>query len=80
VHFLDSPEQGLLVTPLWAPIAPRGGGTYIATDGVDMIAKYLAEHPEGVLPTGLSFTPSDWESKYKEKQEHPGVSNSQMRQ
>lgn len=23
-----------------------------------MIAKYLSEHPEGVLPTGLSFTPS----------------------
>ena len=23
-----------------------------------MIAKYLAKHPEGVMPTGLSFTPS----------------------
>jgi hypothetical protein len=72
VHFLDSPEQALLVTPLWAPIEPRGGGTYIATDGVDMIANYLAAHPEGVLPTGLSFTPTDWEARgYKEHSEHP---------
>jgi hypothetical protein len=52
VHFLDSPEQALLVTPLWAPIKPRGGGTYIATDGIELIANYLAEHPEGVVPSG----------------------------
>ncbi|KAH7927759.1 hypothetical protein BV22DRAFT_1031378 [Leucogyrophana mollusca] len=58
VHFLDSPEQGLLVIPIFSDIEPRGGGTYICTDGIDMIAKYLAAHPEGVLPTGLSFTPS----------------------
>jgi hypothetical protein len=72
VHFLDSPEQGLLVTPLWAPIEPRGGGTYIATDGLDMVANYLAAHPEGVLPTGLSLTPTDWEARgYKAHAEHP---------
>ncbi|KAF7437128.1 hypothetical protein PC9H_003962 [Pleurotus ostreatus] len=58
VHFLDSPEQGLLVIPIFSDIQPRGGGTFICTDGLDKIAKYLSEHPEGVLPTGLSFTPS----------------------
>ncbi|EED81036.1 predicted protein [Postia placenta Mad-698-R] len=58
VHFLDSPEQALLVIPLYSDIKPRGGGTYISPDGVDLIAPYLAAHPEGVLPTGLSFTPS----------------------
>jgi hypothetical protein len=34
-----------------------------------MIAKYLAEHPEGVIPTGLSFTPST--STYERHQDHP---------
>jgi len=58
VHFLDSPEQALLVIPLFSDIKPRGGGTYISPDGIDLIAPYLAAHPEGVLPTGLSFTPS----------------------
>lgn len=58
VHFLDSPEQGLLVIPIYSTILPRGGGTYICTDGLNLIANYLAQHPEGVLPTGLSFTPS----------------------
>ncbi|KDQ51201.1 hypothetical protein JAAARDRAFT_62621 [Jaapia argillacea MUCL 33604] len=58
VHYLDSPEQALLVIPVFAEIKPRGGGTYICPEGIDVIAKYLASHPEGVLPTGLSFTPS----------------------
>ncbi|KAH7914289.1 hypothetical protein BJ138DRAFT_1177439 [Hygrophoropsis aurantiaca] len=69
VHFLDSPEQGLLVIPIFSDIEPRGGGTYICTDGIDMIAKYLAAHPEGVLPTGLSFTPST--STYADHKDHP---------
>jgi hypothetical protein len=72
VHFLDSPEQALLVTPLWAPIAPRGGGTYIATDGLDLVAHYLAAHPEGVVPHNLSLTPADWEARgYASRKDHP---------
>lgn len=58
VHYLDSPEQALLVIPIYEEIKPRGGGTYISPDGLNLIARYLASHPEGVLPTGLSFTPS----------------------
>jgi len=57
-HFLDSPEQALLVIPVFSPIKPRGGGTYISPDGINIIANYLAKHPEGGFPTGLSFTPS----------------------
>ncbi|QRV84378.1 phytanoyl-CoA dioxygenase [Ceratobasidium sp. AG-Ba] len=30
--------------------SPRGGGTYIAEDGVGVIARWLRDHPEGVLP------------------------------
>ncbi|KDQ62673.1 hypothetical protein JAAARDRAFT_189966 [Jaapia argillacea MUCL 33604] len=70
VHFLDSPEQGLLVIPVFSDIKPRGGGTYMCPDGIDMIANYLASHPEGVLPTGLSFTPST--STYEDHTQHPG--------
>ncbi|KAF9474296.1 hypothetical protein BDN70DRAFT_815882 [Pholiota conissans] len=69
VHYLDSPEQALLVIPLYTQIKPRGGATYICPEGIDMIAQYLAEHPEGVLPTGLSFTPST--SKYEKNEDHP---------
>lgn len=51
-HFLDSPEQGLLVIAIFSDIAEGGGGTYLACDSVGHIARYLAEHPEGVLPRG----------------------------
>ncbi|RDB28413.1 hypothetical protein Hypma_015216 [Hypsizygus marmoreus] len=71
VHYLDSPEQALLVIPIYSDIAPRGGGTMISPDGISLIARYLAVHPEGVLPTGLSFTPSD--SAYTDpSKEDPG--------
>ncbi|TFK76809.1 hypothetical protein BDN72DRAFT_829974 [Pluteus cervinus] len=69
VHFLDSPEQALLVIPIFAPIAPRGGGTMISPDGLTLIAQYLGAHPEGVLPTGHSFTPSTTVGK---PQDDPG--------
>ena len=49
-HFLDSPEQGLLTLVLWSDIAPRGGGTFIAPDSVGVVARFLASHPEGLLP------------------------------
>ncbi|KAI0322027.1 hypothetical protein OF83DRAFT_81491 [Amylostereum chailletii] len=70
VHYLDSPEQALLVIPIFSDIKPRGGGTYICPDGLNMIAQYLSKHPEGVLPTGLSFTPST--STCAEYQDDPG--------
>ncbi|KAL4933020.1 uncharacterized protein BDV17DRAFT_145304 [Aspergillus undulatus] len=65
-HFLDSPEQALLVIPLFSDIRPRGGGTMICPEGISVIAKHLYDHPEGVAPlmtprgqepqhTGLGF-------------------------
>lgn len=58
VHFLDSPEQALLVIPLFSKIKPRGGGTMIAPDGIQLIARYLYSHPEGVIQTPQSLTPA----------------------
>lgn len=52
-HFLDSPEQGLLVVALFSDLQSRGGGTFVACDSVALVARYLAEHPEGLLPGEL---------------------------
>jgi ectoine hydroxylase-related dioxygenase (phytanoyl-CoA dioxygenase family) len=54
-HFLDSPEQGLLTIVLWTDMHHQGGGTFVAADSVAVVARYLAEHPEGVLPTEFDF-------------------------
>ena len=48
VHFLDSPEQGLLVVPLFSDVLENGGGTVICPDGIPKIAKWLHDHPGGV--------------------------------
>lgn len=49
-HFLDSGDQGLLGVPLLTDVFPEGGGTFIAADSVGVMARYLAAHPEGMLP------------------------------
>ncbi|KAJ3576134.1 hypothetical protein NP233_g628 [Leucocoprinus birnbaumii] len=69
IHYLDSPEQALLVIPLYSDIKPRGGATFIAPDGIDLVAKYLASHPEGVRPSG-AFVPSN--STYENPKDDPG--------
>lgn len=48
LHFLDSPEQGLLTIVLWSDVQSRGGATFVAGDSVGPVARYLALHPEGI--------------------------------
>lgn len=61
VHYLDSPEQALLVIPLFTDIRPGGGGTFICPHAISHIARHLYDNPEGVSPR---FTPrSDPEFK-----------------
>jgi hypothetical protein len=50
-HFLDSREQGLLTVVYWSDVAHKGGGTFLAPDSIAVVARYLAEHPEGVDPS-----------------------------
>lgn len=50
MHYLDSPEQALLVIPLFTDIVPNGGGTIICPEAIPKIANYLYEHPDGVSP------------------------------
>lgn len=52
-HFLDSPEQGLLTIVCWTDMVHTGGGTFIAPDSVGVVARYLAEHPEGLSPNSF---------------------------
>lgn len=40
-HFLDSPEQALLVIPLFTDIRPGGGGTILCPPAIADVAKYL---------------------------------------
>ncbi|MBC8103987.1 MAG: hypothetical protein H7Z41_15545 [Cytophagales bacterium] len=54
-HFLDSPEQGLLTIVLWSDVVSRGGATFVAGDSVPVVARFLADHPEGVTPNGFGF-------------------------
>ncbi|CAN5411316.1 phytanoyl-CoA dioxygenase family protein [soil metagenome] len=54
-HFLDSPEQGLLVFVNWTDVEHQGGPTYIATDSIKVLAQFLADRPEGVMPGAFGF-------------------------
>jgi len=54
-HFLDSPEQGLLTFVLWTDMVHQGGGTFVAADSVPVVARFLADHPEGVLPRDFDY-------------------------
>jgi hypothetical protein len=47
-HFIDSPDQGLLCLCLFSDIGPRGGGTLVAEGSHKLVAKFLAQHPEGI--------------------------------
>jgi ectoine hydroxylase-related dioxygenase (phytanoyl-CoA dioxygenase family) len=54
-HFLDSPEQGLLTIVMWSAMRHQGGGTFIAPDSVRLIARVLADHPEGIPVKAWDF-------------------------
>ena len=47
-HFLDSPEQALLVLPLFTDVKSGGGGTMLCPGALPLIANFLHEHPEGL--------------------------------
>jgi hypothetical protein len=49
-HFLDSPEQGLLLCYFYDDVLPHSGGTQISLDSIEVAARFFAEHPEGVHP------------------------------
>ncbi|KZO97115.1 hypothetical protein CALVIDRAFT_513959 [Calocera viscosa TUFC12733] len=48
-HYLDSPEQALLMIALFSDVRAGGGATWIAPDGIGPIANVLLQHPEGTV-------------------------------
>jgi hypothetical protein len=50
VHFLDSPEQALLVIPIFTDIEEDGGGTMIAPEGIGKVASWLVSFEDPLLP------------------------------
>ena len=49
-HFLDSPQQGLLLAFFYSDILPNSGGTQICVDSVGVVARLLAQYPQGIHP------------------------------
>ena len=47
-HFLDSPEMGLLMIPLFTDVMPNSGGTALCPRALSEIAHFLYCHPEGM--------------------------------
>lgn len=70
VHFLDSPEQGLLVIPLFSDVVSSGGATMVSPDGIGKLAKWLMDHPQGVLPR---MNPVNWELGASEDKDFTGL-------
>lgn len=54
-HFLDSREQALLTIVLWSDVNHKGGGTFVIPDSTRVMARYLADHPEGIDPGQFPF-------------------------
>lgn len=49
-HFLDSPQQGLLLGYIYSDLLPESGGTQMCVDSVGVVARLLARYPEGIHP------------------------------
>jgi hypothetical protein len=47
--------QGLLTFVLWTDMVHRGGGTFVAADSVPVVARFLADRPDGVLPRDFDY-------------------------
>ena len=52
-HYLDSPQQGLLLGYFFSDILPGSGGTQICVDSIGVVARLLAQHPEGLHPDSV---------------------------
>ncbi|KAF8861550.1 hypothetical protein BDZ45DRAFT_713293 [Acephala macrosclerotiorum] len=50
MHYLDSPEQSLLVIPCFTDVFENGSAAYICPGGIGVVARYLHDNPEGVTP------------------------------
>lgn len=47
-HFVDSPDQGLLLLCIFSEVQPQGGGTTVATGSHKVVARLLSQYPAGI--------------------------------
>ena len=47
-HSVTAHQQGLLLLPHFSSVAPRGGGTLVAEGSHHIVARLLAQYPDGV--------------------------------
>ena len=47
-HFVDAPNQGLLLLCVFSDVRPHGGGTVVAEGSHQVVAEFLSSHPEGL--------------------------------
>jgi hypothetical protein len=52
-HFLDSPQQGLLLGYFYSDLLPGSGGTQICVDSIGVVARLLARYPQGIHPDSV---------------------------
>ncbi len=50
-HYINSPEQGLLVLPCFSDVFRQGGGTLIAAGSHKIVARYLTRYSDGQYST-----------------------------
>lgn len=60
VHFLDSPEQALLVIPLFTDIQPHAGGTMVCSDAIKVMAQYLVSCQAAFVSRDETFVSDRW--------------------
>lgn len=47
-HYVDSPDQGLLLLCVFSDIGSHGGGSVVAEGTHNLVARYLAQFPDGL--------------------------------
>lgn len=58
-HYVNAPDQGLLMLCVFSDIRSRGGATLIAEGSHKIVARYLDSHPEGMtLHEGVRDCPT----------------------
>jgi hypothetical protein len=57
VHFLDSPEQALLVIPCWSDVESNGGATWISNEGIPKIGKMLVSEVQSTSDSVILRAP-----------------------
>jgi hypothetical protein len=77
-HFVDAPDQGLLLLCFFSEVRSRGGATLVAEGSHEVVARFLNRHPEGLeLREAIQLCSSShpWLAELTGKKPEDGVSD-----